>query len=793
MMQGLQDVPRGPTQGLLTVSAETPPNDPQWVILDALPMHVAILDGEGVIVRVNAAWKRYGEGNQLGGTDFGVGQSYLNTCDSATGEGAEEATVVAHGIRAVLNGDRPEFVLEYPCHSPKEARWFRLAVTPLGLTRAAGVVVTRVDITGPTKDATTLRHAEKVARESELRLDFALAAADVGDWSLDLRTNEFHRSLRHDQCFGYRALLPSWTYDTFLAHIMPGDRDRVSTSYQRALAGQGEYSEEFRTTWPDGSVHWLWTRGRFYFDNAGIPYRVAGIVVDITARKHAEREIAGAVERLTEAQSVGRIGDWEWDIATQTIRWSPEVFKIFGRDPLLGPPQTVSDVAELLDAPSRVVQDEAIAAAIAGASKIEYELVVVRPDGDHAHVLAHALARRSDSGDADGLYGTVQNISDRKKLEQQMMRAQRMESIGTLAGGIAHDLNNVLSPIMLSLELLGESAADDESRELIATLGRSARHGADMVRQLLQFARGVEGQRLDVDMGEIVNEIERTVRDTFLKDIHVAVMMVSAPWPVLGDRTQLHQVLLNLCVNARDAMAGVGLLQIRVENVVLDAHFAAVNPDANQGPHVHLSVVDSGSGIDPGILEQIFDPFFTTKEFGKGTGLGLSTTKAIVKSHGGFIRVYSEPGRGTTFNVYLPSHADALASSAEPVIDLPRGSGEIILLIEDEPSVCLITKRTLEAFGYRVIVATNGAEGVATYALLAERIAVVLTDMMMPFMNGPDAIRRLHAMNPTVRVIATSGMDASAQLTGLGVRYFLAKPYATDQLLAAVQQALAEP
>jgi len=915
MMQGLQDLPQSATKGLRDASAATPPNDPQWGILDALPLHAAVLDGEGVIVRVNAEWKRFGAANQLVGTDFGVGQSYLDTCDRASGDGAKEAAVVAEGIRAVLQGDLPEFLLEYPCHSPLEARWFRLAVTPLGPTRAAGVVVLHVNITGPTRDATTLRQAEKVARESEQRLQFALAGARVGDWSLDLRTNEAHRSLRHDQCFGYQTLQPSWTYETFLAHIQPVDRDRVSASFQRGLTGTGEYDEEFRTTWPDGSVHWVWTRGRFYFDDAGAPCRVAGIVMDITARKHAETEIARVVERLTEAQRVGRIGDWEWDTATQKITWSPEVFEIYGRDPLLGPPRSLAEVAESLDAPSRQIQQETIAAAVAGVTQREYEMVVVKPNGDHANVCAQVLPRINDRGEVVGLYGTVQDITERKraelasvhlasivassddaiigktlrsvvtswnrgaekvfgytaeemvgasitriipadrieeedfiisrvssgasvehfetirrhkdgrsievsvtaspirdgagavigistvardisgrkKLEQQMMRAQRMESIGTLAGGIAHDLNNVLSPIMLSLELLRENAVDDESHELISTLEQSARHGADMVRQLLQFARGVEGQRLDVDLGEIVHEIERLVRDTFLKHIEVAVVMPSAPWRVLGDRTQLHQVLLNLCVNARDAMDGAGLLQIRVENVVLDEHFAGINPDAKQGPHVHLSVVDSGSGIDPAILERIFDPFFTTKEFGKGTGLGLSTTMAIVKSHGGFLRVYSEPGRGTTFNVYLPSHAGELAESAHPVIELPRGRGELILVIDDEPTVRLITKRTLEAFGYRAIVAANGAEGVATYASLAEEIGVVLTDMMMPVMNGPDAIRRLRAMNPTVRVIATSGLHASAQLTGLGVRHFLSKPYAADQLLAAVQQAMAEP
>ena len=302
--------------------------DRQIAILNALPAHIALVDADGVIVSVNEAWRRFATANVLQGPEYCIGQNYLSVCEQATGDCAEEAKEASAGIRRVLQGIAKEFVIEYPCHSPNEPRWFRLMVTPLREGEQAGAVVMHVNIT-------ERKLSEDAVAESEQRLSFAMAAADIGDWSLDLRTNVTHRALRHDQCFGYGDLLPAWGYDTFLAHVDPADRDRIDACFKKAMKGAAEYDDEFRVTWPDGSLHWLWTRGRFYFDEAGQPYRVAGIVTDITARKHSEKALERALERLTEAQRIGQIGDWEWDIATQAISWSPQVFEILGRDPAL--------------------------------------------------------------------------------------------------------------------------------------------------------------------------------------------------------------------------------------------------------------------------------------------------------------------------------------------------------------------------------------------------------------------------------------------------------------------------
>jgi two-component system, cell cycle sensor histidine kinase and response regulator CckA len=387
----------------------------------------------------------------------------------------------------------------------------------------------------------------------------------------------------------------------------------------------------------------------------------------------------------------------------------------------------------------------------------------------------------------------IRDVSERKKLEQQFLRAQRMDSIGTLAGGIAHDLNNALGPILMSLDLLKLRFPDPGSQELISIIGTSAQRGADMVRQVLSFARGVEGRRDDVVVRDLLQDVERIVNDTFLKNIVVTLTLSPELWTVVGDPTQLHQVLLNLCVNARDALPNGGKLGISAENRTLDARYVGMNLGTNPGPYVVIQVEDNGTGMPQKILDNIFDPFFTTKDIGRGTGLGLSTSMAIVKSHGGFIQVYSEEGIGTTFRVYLPARDNPSPPALEPISELPRGQGSQILVIEDEVLVGRLTRQTLEAFGYRVLLASDGIEGAAVYADHQHEIAAVITDMMMPVMDGPATIKALKAINPAVRIIATSGLssvDLVEQVARLGVKSFLPKPYTAQALLNVLKEVI---
>ncbi|MES2922033.1 MAG: PAS domain-containing protein [Verrucomicrobiota bacterium] len=432
---------------------------------------------------------------------------------------------------------------------------------------------------------------------------------------------------------------------------------------------------------------------------------------------------------------------------------------------------------------------------MAAGHAVEVIEVTRTADGEVTQWLSSKFPFRDAAGNCF-VAGIGLDITERRKLEQQFLRAQRMESIGTLAGGIAHDLNNALGPILMSLDLLKMKFPDRASHELIDIIGTCAQRGADMVRQVLSFARGFEGRRMDVQVGQLLHEVEKIVNDTFLKNISVKLTVAPDLWTVTGDPTQLHQVLLNLCVNARDAMPYGGRLNLTADNRVLDSHYVGMNLGKSPGPYVLIRVEDNGTGISPDVLENIFDPFFTTKEIGKGTGLGLSTSLAIVKSHEGFIHVYSEKGNGTTFNIYLPARVDSSPPTGDPATDLPRGHGALILVIEDEALVGQITQQTLETFGYRVLLAIDGADALAVYAGRQDEIAAVITDMMMPVMDGPATIQVLKRMNPAVRIIATSGLSSTEhmeQVARLGVKSFLPKPYTPQMLLKVLKEVVDGP
>jgi len=396
---------------------------------------------------------------------------------------------------------------------------------------------------------------------------------------------------------------------------------------------------------------------------------------------------------------------------------------------------------------------------------------------------------RDSEGGITHFISVKQDITARKALEAQFLRAQRMESIGTLAGGIAHDLNNGLAPILMAVEVLKPQVGDEAGQKLLELVTSSVDHCSALVRQVLTFARGAEGRSVTINPPHLLNEIQSIIYDTFPKNIEFIANWKRGGWILTGDPTHLHQVLINLCVNARDAMPHGGTLKVSMENAVVDELYAGMNAYATAGDYVLIQVEDTGTGIPFEIRDRIFEPFFTTKEIGKGTGLGLSTTMGIVKSHGGFIDLSSETGKGSTFKVYLPANTETKAAQKGNAggPSLPRGNGEIILLVDDEERLRTVAQSALEHFGYRVLTASNGAEAVAIYAQKREEIAIVLTDMAMPVMDGPATIAALRAVNPEVNVIASSGVALAAEV---GVRHFVPKPYTAETMLAVLEQAL---
>ncbi|MBW4615961.1 MAG: response regulator [Desmonostoc vinosum HA7617-LM4] len=380
------------------------------------------------------------------------------------------------------------------------------------------------------------------------------------------------------------------------------------------------------------------------------------------------------------------------------------------------------------------------------------------------------------------------DITQKKLLEAQFLRAQRLESIGTLASGIAHDLNNVLAPILMTAQLLEAQVNDERSRRLLPILITNAKRGANLVKQVLSFTRGLEGERTLLQLKHLVIEIKQIIKETFPKSIEVFTYISQNLWTVSGDATQLHQVLMNLCVNARDAMPNGGTLKISVENFLIDDHYAQMHLDAQEGSYIVITVTDTGIGIKTQTLERIFDPFFTTKEPGQGTGLGLSTVLGIIKSHGGFINVHSEEGRGSQFKVYLPAQ-ETKEIIEEQEQELLSGNGELILVVDDEAAIRDVTKTSLESHNYKAITASDGIEAIALYAEHRHEISLVLTDMLMPSMDGLTTIRTLQKINPDVKIIAVSGLAANDKVNtayDIGIKAFLCKPYTANQLLQTI-------
>ncbi len=571
----------------------------------------------------------------------------------------------------------------------------------------------------------------------------------------------------------------------WLQAIHPDDQAETAHAWAAAVASRTIYAVEHRLRARDHTYRDMLVRGVPIMGEDGNIRQWIGVHTDITERKRSEKRIAEQAALIDEARDAIVVCDLEHRIAF----WSKGAERLYGwtADEVRG------DLLYKLLLMDRVRYQEADRA-VHESGAWNGEMEKIARDGSVLILDSRWTLVHDHAGLPRSILSINTDITERKKIEQQFLRAQRMESIGTLAGGIAHDLNNCLSPIILSLELLTEKFTDPDSRELLDIVSTSARRGSEMVRQVLTFGRGVEGDRQDVQIRHLICDIEKIVTDTFLKHIQIRTRIPDDLWTVVGDATQLHQVLLNLCVNARDAMPDGGALTISAENLTIDAQYAGMNPEAHPGAYVFLQVEDNGSGMPPGIIEKIFDPFFTTKEIGKGTGLGLSTSLAIVKSHGGFVRVYSEPGKGTTFKVYLPAETKTSSGeTAKPTVELPRGHGEIILVVDDEPSVRLVTQQTLGAFGYRVILAADGAEAVATYATRGAEIAVVLTDMMMPVMDGLATIQVLRKLNPKLPVIAASGLSANeyaAKFASLDVQQFLSKPYTAETLLKVLKQVL---
>jgi len=515
---------------------------------------------------------------------------------------------------------------------------------------------------------------------------------------------------------------------------------------------------------------------------------------DISLRKRADAALHESEERFKlVARAVSDV-IWDLDLVSEHLWWSDGLGVTFGYLESEIEPNINSWIKLLHPDERHRIVDGLHQAIDTGEEMWRAEFRFLCKSGSYAIVQTNAFIIRDATGKAIRLVAGLRDLTEQKKAEEHHLRAQRMESIGTLAGGIAHDLNNMLTPIMMSIELLKLYTDNTQERSsILETIDISCRRGADLVRQVLTFARGLNGQRIALRLRTVSEELQGLMNETFPRNIKIVTQVPSDLWPITGDPTQIHQMLLNLAVNARDAMPQGGALTISAANIVLDAHHLGTSHETHIGRYVRIQVIDTGIGIPPELSERIFEPFFTTKAVGKGTGFGLATVHTIVKSHGGFISVESAVGQGTTFTVHLPADRALRVASAQPFpSNLPRGNGELVLVVDDEASIRTITQKTLETFGYKVITANDGAEAVALYTQQSQQIALVLTDMMMPVMDGATAIPLLKKINASVRIIAISGMEVPPS-TRASVCDFLPKPFSAPNLLRMVHSVLERP
>lgn len=636
-------------------------------------------------------------------------------------------------------------------------------------------------LVGTVLDITERKLAEERLRESEERLRCLSLATNDAIWEWNILDDTVVWSEGYNTLFG-RPGATEETMNSWKGCIHSDDVESITKALESTIASGGDYWEgEYRFRHADGHFLYVHDRGRVMRNSRGEPVRMLGGMTDLTEAKQAEAKLREQATLLEKAKDAILVRDLEHNI----LFWNRGAEQLYGwtAEEAIG-----CSIATLLYNSTEPFEEATRTVLEKGEWSGEIEQF--NKEGKRKTVEGSWTLMRDAEGNPKSILAINTDLTDRRELERQFLRTQRLESLGTLAGGIAHDLNNVLTPILMSIELLTSKETDPGRLRLLAAIDSSAKRGADMVKQVLAFGRGVEGQQSGIDLGNLVDEVIKIVRDTFSPNIIVSFDREEVLWSILGDSTQLHQVLLNLAVNARDSMPQGGSLSFTVANREMEESHTAADEEMKAGRYVAVTVEDTGTGMSRDVLDRIFEPFFTTKEVGKGTGLGLSTSLAIVKSHGGFLRAVSEPGRGTRFLLYFPA-SDQISASVEPAdeVKLLRGNGEMILLIEDEAVVRDITRQTLETFGYRILSASDGAEAVAIYATEQHRIDLVLTDMMMPVMDGPATIQVLMKINPEVRIIAASGLNSNgmvAKAANLGVTNFIPKPYTAEILLKTV-------
>ena len=573
---------------------------------------------------------------------------------------------------------------------------------------------------------------------------------------------------------------------------------------QEAIAS-GEQLQPFSTNHnhrKDGSVILCEWYNSATYDEAGRLQSVLSFVLDITQRRRAEDRLRQSQSNLARSQQIGHLGSWEWDIPNQTLFWSDELYRIFGvtREFAL----TEAGIAAMIHPDDRALHTAKVQeASTTTQDTVDFELRILRPGGEVRHIEQNIVVAHAANGQPSVLFGIMRDITLRKQAERereqllaQLAQTQKMESVGRLAGGIAHDFNNLLAVIVMRTELaISLTTPTTPLFRNLSVIFDTAHRSADLVRQLLGFAGKQTIAPKALDLNAAVESSLPMLRKIVSEEIELVWQPGAHLWQIKMDPAQIEQILANLCANSRDAIEKVGAIILTTGNVALDKPVANRNAPIPPGDYVVLSVTDTGAGMDQALLPKIFEPFFTTKDVDKGTGLGLATVEGIVQQNRGHITVASAPGAGAAFQIYLPRFAASEpAPVADPLPALPQGHGETILFVEDEELLLHMGIEALESLGYQVLAATTPDEALHLAELHADRIDLLITDIIMPKMNGQELAERVAAFCPGVKRLFISGYPADfvAQHGVLNANvHFLQKPFSLLGFATKIREALA--
>ncbi len=698
----------------------------------------------------------------VAGNDFDLFLDHLRRCRNADEEVITELSLTARGGREI-----PVQLVSVPAREAGQpAALFRTAMTDITDRKQA--------IGGDRGAVEELRRSEDRYRDLVENCGLFIGTHDAEGRILSVNQSvvQYCGARSAEELLGCRV-----------SDFIPPDVQNLFRDYLDTVLTRGHARGTMKVLTPSGEVRILEYENSLRRDWGAPVVRCIGR--DVTEQRRAEkrlREQAALLDRARDAIIV-------CDMKGRVLYWNQSAGRLYGwtAEEIVGQP--------LNDRLYLEITPEVLAAGRVLREKGEWvgELRHLTKGGQELIIEGHWTLVRDNEDRPKSILLINTDITEKKKLEAQFLRAQRLESIGTLASGIAHDLNNVLTPILMVFHLLQKKFTDDQSQRWLLSLRDNTRRGSDLIRQLLTFARGVSGERAPLPLAPLLHDLARMLSDTFPKSVEISCAAADGLRPVTGDATQLTQVLMNLCVNARDAMPHGGKLSIEAANA--SPGESPARPGTEAGHFVLITVTDTGTGIPPEHREKIFDPFFTTREVGQGTGLGLFTVSGIVKNHGGLIDVESAVGKGTRFRIYLPvTESDSPAQAAEEPTGLPAGHGELILVVDDENVIREIARETLEASGYNVLTARDGAEAVRQCLEHKGEVRAVLVDMGMPYVDGAATIPALRKIDPHLRIIVTSGLggdDEGGEAASAGTEIFLPKPYSAERLLKILAEVLA--